>query len=206
MIVTVFGCSGFLGRYVVASLARQGNIVITPYRGEQDDIRHLKVCGNQLGTIIQPQFNLNNPNSIVDCISESDTVVNLIGRDYNSRSFSMQQINEEGARIIARQCTKQKIKQLIHISTITGKITSSLKNWSYWQRENEFLNSKLKGELAVMQEFSNPIIVRPSIMFGYEDRLWNSTGSNNNIFLLTFICSVFKLQFNYSNYKTINCY
>ena len=89
MIVTVFGCSGFLGRYVVASLAKLGNVIITPYRGEQDDVRHLKVCGNQLGTIIQPQFDLNNRNSIRECISESDAVVNLIGRDYDSRSFSM---------------------------------------------------------------------------------------------------------------------
>ncbi|KAJ2361231.1 Protein-lysine N-methyltransferase efm5, partial [Coemansia sp. RSA 2610] len=39
---TVFGCSGFLGRYVVARLAREGTKVIVPYRGLAEYIRHLR--------------------------------------------------------------------------------------------------------------------------------------------------------------------
>lgn len=49
--VAVFGCSGFLGRYIVNRLGRSGNQVILPYRGEDYDIRHLKVMGD-LGQIV----------------------------------------------------------------------------------------------------------------------------------------------------------
>jgi len=47
---TVFGCNGFLGRYVVAKLAKIGTQVIVPYRDE-DEKRHLKVTGD-LGQIV----------------------------------------------------------------------------------------------------------------------------------------------------------
>lgn len=47
---TVFGCTGFLGRYVVAKLAKAGTQVIVPYRDE-DEKRHLKVMGD-LGQIV----------------------------------------------------------------------------------------------------------------------------------------------------------
>lgn len=49
-VATVFGCTGFLGRYVVAKLAKAGTQVIVPYRDE-DDKRHLKVMGD-LGQVV----------------------------------------------------------------------------------------------------------------------------------------------------------
>lgn len=40
---TVFGCAGFLGRYVVNKLGRVGTQVIVPYRRlDEDSVRHLK--------------------------------------------------------------------------------------------------------------------------------------------------------------------
>ena len=49
-VVTVFGCTGFLGRYTVAKIAKQGSQVIVPYRDE-DEKRHLRVMGD-LGQIV----------------------------------------------------------------------------------------------------------------------------------------------------------
>ena len=43
---TVFGCTGFLGRYVVHALARQGSQVVCPYRCDEIDMQHLKVMGD----------------------------------------------------------------------------------------------------------------------------------------------------------------
>ena len=48
--VTVFGCTGFLGRYVVSKIARAGTQVIVPYRDE-DSKRFLRVMGD-LGQIV----------------------------------------------------------------------------------------------------------------------------------------------------------
>jgi NAD(P)-dependent dehydrogenase (short-subunit alcohol dehydrogenase family) len=49
-VATVFGCTGFLGRYLVNRLAQKGTQVIVPYRDE-DEKRHLKVMGD-LGQIV----------------------------------------------------------------------------------------------------------------------------------------------------------
>lgn len=49
-IATVFGATGFLGRYVVSKLAKMGTQVVVPYRDE-DEKRHLKVVGD-LGQVV----------------------------------------------------------------------------------------------------------------------------------------------------------
>lgn len=43
---TVFGATGFLGRYVVAALARQGTQVVCPYRCDDLDMQYLKLMGD----------------------------------------------------------------------------------------------------------------------------------------------------------------
>lgn len=49
-VATVFGCTGFLGRYLVNRLAQKGTQVIVPYRDE-DEKRHLKLMGD-LGQVV----------------------------------------------------------------------------------------------------------------------------------------------------------
>lgn len=43
---TIFGPSGFLGRYFVQALARQGSQVVCPYRCDDLDVQHLRVMGD----------------------------------------------------------------------------------------------------------------------------------------------------------------
>ncbi|ORY53142.1 NAD(P)-binding protein [Rhizoclosmatium globosum] len=54
---TVFGATGFVGRYVVNNLGKIGTQVVTPYRGTDDEKRHLKLMGD-LGQIVQLQLQL----------------------------------------------------------------------------------------------------------------------------------------------------
>ena len=49
-IATVFGATGFLGRYLVSKLAKAGTQVVVPYRDE-DEKRHLKLLGD-LGQVV----------------------------------------------------------------------------------------------------------------------------------------------------------
>ncbi|WFD30944.1 Protein-lysine N-methyltransferase efm5 [Malassezia sp. CBS 17886] len=79
-IATVFGATGFLGRYLVSKLAKIGTQVVVPYRDE-DEKRHLRVLGD-LGQIVPLEWDLRNERQIMDCLSNSDTVFNLTGRDY----------------------------------------------------------------------------------------------------------------------------
>ncbi|KAJ2969264.1 hypothetical protein NUW54_g13004 [Trametes sanguinea] len=82
-VATVFGCTGFMGRYVVAKLAKAGTQVIVPYRDE-DEKRHLKVTGD-LGQIVNMEWDLRRPDQIEECLRHSDIVYNLVGREYETK-------------------------------------------------------------------------------------------------------------------------
>ena len=43
---TVFGATGFLGRYVVNTLAKAGSQVVLPYRCDDIDMQHLRQMGD----------------------------------------------------------------------------------------------------------------------------------------------------------------
>ena len=42
IVATVFGASGFFGRYIINRLGRMGSQVVVPYRGDEHDVRHLQ--------------------------------------------------------------------------------------------------------------------------------------------------------------------
>lgn len=82
-VATVFGCTGFLGRYLVSKLAKRGVQVVVPYRDE-DEKRHLRVLGD-LGQIVPLEWDLRNDNQIEECLRHSDIVYNLTGRNYETK-------------------------------------------------------------------------------------------------------------------------
>lgn len=43
---TIFGCTGFLGRYVAQALGRQGVRLVLPYRCDDLDMQHLRTMGD----------------------------------------------------------------------------------------------------------------------------------------------------------------
>ncbi|KAK3828364.1 MAG: NAD(P)-binding protein [Benniella sp.] len=157
-VVTVFGCTGFLGRYLVNRIARDGAHVIVPYRDE-DDMRHLKVMGD-LGKIIPMEIHLRNKDSLEAAIRHSDTVYNLIGRDYETKNFSFSEVNVEAAGILAELSQKHDVDRFIQVSAINALLDSP----------SRYLSTKAEGEELVRSIFPSATIVRPSFMYGQEDR------------------------------------
>ncbi|EMR11825.1 hypothetical protein PNEG_00249 [Pneumocystis murina B123] len=164
-IATIFGATGFLGRYLVNNLAKQGTTIIIPWR-DQDSKRHLKVLGD-LGQIVMMEFDLRDEISIKESVRHSNIVYNLIGRDYETKNFSYEDVHIHGAAKIAKACVEYNIDRLIHISTLNANIKSP----------SNFYKTKALGEETVRNIFPEVTIVRPSIMFGAEDRFLNYLAS-----------------------------
>ena len=57
-----------------------------PYRGEGDEVRHLKQSGD-VGKVNPIPFHPLNEKSIRDCIGNSDIVINLIGKYYETKNL-----------------------------------------------------------------------------------------------------------------------
>ncbi|KAJ3298953.1 hypothetical protein HDU79_003279 [Rhizoclosmatium sp. JEL0117] len=162
---TVFGATGFLGRYVVNNLGKIGTQVVTPYRGTDDEKRHLKLMGD-LGQIVQLRFDVRNDEQLTSCIKHSDTIINLIGRNYPSLNFNLTQTHVDVPRKLARMATELGVNKFIHVSALGANVDSP----------SEFLRTKALGEIAVREEFPNATIIRPSSIYGSEDKFWNRIG------------------------------
>jgi NADH dehydrogenase (ubiquinone) 1 alpha subcomplex subunit 9 len=121
-VATVFGATGFLGRYIVNRLARQGCSVVVPYRDDMAK-RHLKVTGD-LGRVTFMEFDLRNTQSIEESVRHSDLVYNLIGRKYPTKNFSYQDVHVEGTERIAEAVAKYDCDRFIHLSSYNADIHS----------------------------------------------------------------------------------
>lgn len=101
-IVTIFGATGFLGRYIANQLGKTGSQLILPFRADPYSIRHLKLCGD-LGQVLFHPYELTNEDSIREAVEHSNVVINLVGREWETRNYTLDDVNVEGAARIARQ-------------------------------------------------------------------------------------------------------
>ncbi|KAI0916817.1 hypothetical protein AcV5_007444 [Taiwanofungus camphoratus] len=161
-VATVFGCTGFLGRYLVAKLAKAGTHVVIPYRDE-DEKRHLKVTGD-LGQITSMEWDLRRDDQTEECLRHSDIVYNLVGRNYETKNFDFNSVHATGAQRIASIAAKAGVPRFVHVSHLNASHDSP----------SGFYRSKARGEELVKEVFPTATIVRPSIMYGYEDKLLNN--------------------------------
>jgi len=157
--VTVFGCTSFLGRYVVSKLGKMGTQVVVPYR-EEDEARIFKPMGD-LGQIVRMEWDIRDENMIAECLRHSDTVYNFAGRDYETKNFDFRSVNAVGAERIAKIAAQCGVSQFIQVSHLNASKTSPSK----------FYQAKAEGEELVKAAFPGATIVRPATMFGYEDKL-----------------------------------
>ncbi|KKK15697.1 hypothetical protein P175DRAFT_0443686 [Aspergillus ochraceoroseus IBT 24754] len=167
---TVFGATGFLGRYIVNKLATQGCTVVVPYREEMAK-RHLKVTGD-LGRVVFIEYDLRNTQSIEESVRHSDVVYNLVGREYPTKNFTYTDVHVDGTERIAEAVAKYDVDRFIHVSSYNANKNSP----------SEFFATKGWGEEVARSIYPETTIVRPAPMFGFEDRLLHRLASATNLF------------------------
>ncbi|XP_051170557.1 NADH dehydrogenase [ubiquinone] 1 alpha subcomplex subunit 9, mitochondrial [Leptopilina boulardi] len=165
-VCTVFGATGFIGRYVVNRLGKIGTQIILPYRGDFYDCMRLKPAGD-LGQIIFHPFDIRDEDSIRRCVKYSNIVVNLIGREYETKNFTFEDVHVKGARTLARICKESGVERFIHLSCLNANPNPKQ---LVLKSPSRYFISKWDGELAVRQEFPEATIIRPSDIYGQEDR------------------------------------
>ncbi|KAK4979671.1 Protein-lysine N-methyltransferase efm5 [Elasticomyces elasticus] len=132
--------------------------------------RHLKVSGD-LGRVVFLEYDLRNIASIEESVRHSDIVYNLVGRDYPTKNFDLEDVHVEGARRIADAVAKYDVDRFVHVSS-----HSALPN-----SPSLFYRTKAEGERIVREIFPETTIVRPAPMFGFEDRLLHTLAGVSNV-------------------------
>ncbi|XP_075408304.1 NADH dehydrogenase [ubiquinone] 1 alpha subcomplex subunit 9, mitochondrial [Tenrec ecaudatus] len=162
IVATVFGATGFLGRYVVNHLGRMGSQVIIPYRCDTYDLMHLRPMGD-LGQIIFLEWNGRDKDSIRRAVEHSNVVINLVGREWETKNFDYEDVYVKIPQAIAQVSKEAGVEKLIHISHLNANIKSS----------SRYLRNKAVGEKEVRDAFPEATIIKPSDIFGREDRFLN---------------------------------
>ena len=160
-ISTVFGGSGFVGRYVVKRLARAGltvRVAVTDPSGA----RFLQTQG-KVGQIVPLAASVAEEEAVARAVAGADLVVNLVGILFERRPGDFQRLHAEGAGRVARLSAAAGVERLVHVSAIGADPDSP----SLYGR------TKAEGEAAVRAAFPSATILRPSIVFGPEDGFFN---------------------------------
>jgi len=160
-LVTVFGASGFLGRYVVRALTARGWRVRAAVRNPHTS-HELKVVGD-VGQVQLMQANLRFPDSVARAVEGADAVVNLVGILFESGRQTFEALHTTGPNVIAEACAAAGIENLAHVSAIGANSES----------ESAYARSKGDGETLLREHVPSADIFRPSIVFGSEDEFFN---------------------------------
>ncbi|XP_067000318.2 NADH dehydrogenase [ubiquinone] 1 alpha subcomplex subunit 9, mitochondrial [Anabrus simplex] len=166
IVATVFGASGFLGRYLCNRLGKIGTQLIIPYRGDHYDVLRLKLVGD-LGQVLFQPYDLRDMESIRKAVKYSNVVINLVGRDWETKNFKFDDVHVKGARAIAQAAQEACVEKFIHVSALSAKEKPLP---LVLPKGSQFFASKWRGEQAVREEFPDAIIFRPGTMYGQEDR------------------------------------
>jgi NADH dehydrogenase len=157
-IATVFGGSGFIGRYVVQRLAALDYVVRVAVT-DPVGARFLMTQG-RVGQIVPLAASVTDPAAVAAAVRGADLVVNLVGILHGD----FERIQHQGAANVAKAAAAQPAPaRLVHLSAIGADPASP----------SAYGRSKGQGEQAVHAAHHWATILRPSIVFGPEDQFFN---------------------------------
>ena len=160
-VVVVFGGSGFLGRHAVRALAREGWRVRAAVR-RPDLAGHLQPMG-AVGQIQPVQANLRYPDSIRRAVEGAQAVVNLVGILAKSGPQTFDAVHVAGARAVAGAAREAGARAMVHISALGADRRA----------KSNYARTKAAGEAGALEDFAGAVVLRPSLVFGPEDQLFN---------------------------------
>ncbi|MCS6854892.1 MAG: complex I NDUFA9 subunit family protein [Elioraea sp.] len=160
-VATVFGGSGFIGRYIVKRLAQRGFIVRVGVR-DPDRANFLKPMG-ALGQIVPMATSVREEAAVSALVAGAQVVINCVGILYETGSQTFQALHAEAPGRIGRAAAAAGAKYVVHVSAIGADAASP----------SVYARTKAEGEAALRAVFPEAVVLRPSIVFGPEDNFFN---------------------------------
>ena len=160
-LVTIYGGSGFVGRYVTRRLAKDGWRIRVAVRRPNEAL-FVKPYGT-VGQVEPVQCNIRDDASVRAAMHGANAVVNCVGVLSQIGRNDFQSVHVEGARRVARIAADQGVAHLVHLSAIGADPAA----------DSEYSRSKGQGEAGVLAAFPQAMILRPSVIFGPEDHFFN---------------------------------
>jgi len=161
-IATIFGGSGFIGRHLIRRLTKQDYRIIVATRSPHLN-GFLKPLGDS-GQVELVKTNLYDADNIKNVLQNSNIAINLVGILYETGKQKFHHLHSEFPKLLSKICTELKLEKLVHISALGVKENHT----------SRYMSSKLQGEQHIQNNFKSSVILRPSLIFGPEDKFFNS--------------------------------
>ncbi|MEX0307387.1 MAG: complex I NDUFA9 subunit family protein [Ruegeria sp.] len=160
-LVTIYGGSGFVGRYIARRMAAEGWRVRVAVR-RPNEAMFVRPYG-AVGQVEPILCNIRDDASVAAAMHGVDAVVNCVGVLNELGKNAFDAVQAEGAERIARLASTHGIDRMVHISAIGADPESN----------SEYARTKAQGEAGVLQHMPSAVILRPSVIFGTEDQFFN---------------------------------
>ena len=164
-IIAVFGAGGFLGKHLMRQLTKLDYRVKVATRNPYLK-GYLKLLGNP-GQIELFKTNIFDPDDIKKVLKNCDFIINLVGILYETKKQKFNEIHSQFPYLLSNLCSELGIKNLIHISALGVRE----------KHVSRYMQSKLQGEKNIQNTFGSSVILRPSVVFGPEDKFFNTFAS-----------------------------
>lgn len=157
----VLGGTGFLGRAVCEQLVERGGgaagKVVVPTR------RIMRGRAIQLLPGVLPvEADIHDDETLARLVGGADAVINLVAQLHGSQA-QFERVHVELPRRIARACQAAGVRRVIHVSALGVDADAP----------SRYLRSKARGEAVLRESGLDVTVLRPSVMFGADDRLLN---------------------------------
>jgi len=168
-LVTIYGGSGFIGRYIARRMAKEGWRVRVAVR-RPNEAMFVKPYGS-VGQVEPVLCNIRDDASVAAVMQGADAVVNCVGILAQSGKNKFDAVQAEGAGRVARLAAAAGIQTMVQISAIGADKDAA----------SEYSQTKAQGEANVLAHMPNAMILRPSIVFGAEDQFFNRFASMSRL-------------------------
>jgi NADH dehydrogenase len=168
-LITIYGGSGFVGRYIARRMAKAGWRVRVAVRRPNEAI-FVKPYG-VVGQVEPVPCNIRDDASVRSVMQGADAVVNCVGILAELGKNKFDAVQAEGAERVARIAAESGIETMVHISAIGADEGA----------DSDYARTKALGEAGVRVHRPNAVILRPSIVFGHEDQFFNRFASMSRL-------------------------
>ena len=164
--ILILGGTGFVGRHLCEKLAER-SCRATVVTRRRESARHLQMLPLVDIAELRPRDSL----ALTRLLAEHDAVVNLVAILHGNRE-AFDKIHVQLPLELVKACDAAGQRRIVHISSLGASVDAP----SMYQR------SKARGEAVLFGSGLDVSVLRPSVIFGAEDKFLNTFASLQKLF------------------------
>ena len=164
--ILILGGTGFVGRHVCEKLAAGGNRVTVLTR-RRSNAKHLQM----LPMLDVAEGSAYDAAALEPLVAEQDAVINLVAILHGTEA-AFDKAHVQLPLALVKACDAAGQRRIVHVSSLGADVNAP----SMYQR------SKARGEAVLSSSGLDISVLRPSVIFGAEDKFLNTFASLQKVF------------------------